>query len=92
MKCVGVGRDFPRDSGSKQAAKAIQQWIAHSANHNPDVPPLDLSYLVPLVVTIEAVAAQEALEGHANPPKSLTNSFDCAMQIARRSSASTSSD
>jgi hypothetical protein len=39
---------------------------------------------VPLVITVEAVAAQEALERHGNPPKLLTNSFDRAMDIARQ--------
>ncbi|KAF9509363.1 hypothetical protein BS47DRAFT_1365333 [Hydnum rufescens UP504] len=39
---------------------------------------------VSLVITLDAVAAQEALERHGNPPKSLTDSFDCAMHIAKQ--------
>jgi hypothetical protein len=38
-------------------------------------------FSVPLVFTVESVAVQEALERHANPPKTLTNSFNLAMQI-----------
>ncbi|KAF9509120.1 hypothetical protein BS47DRAFT_178361 [Hydnum rufescens UP504] len=82
MKCVGVGEDFPMTSNSKRAANAIKQWIAHPVNRDSDVPPLDLSHLVPLVFTVEPVAVQEALERHTNPPKTLTNSFNLAMQIA----------
>ncbi|KAF9503935.1 hypothetical protein BS47DRAFT_735403 [Hydnum rufescens UP504] len=82
MKCVGVGEDFPMTSNSKRAANAIRQWIAHPVNRDSNVPPLDLSRLVPLVFTVEPVAVQEALERHANPPKTLTNSFNLAMQIA----------
>ncbi|KAF9512205.1 hypothetical protein BS47DRAFT_1101865 [Hydnum rufescens UP504] len=82
MKCVGVGEDFPMSSSSKRAAKAIRRWIAHPANRTRNVPPLDLSHLVPLVFTVEPVVVQEALERHANPPKTLTNSFNLAMRIA----------
>jgi hypothetical protein len=40
--------------------------------------------IIRLVIILKAVAAQEALEGPANPPKILTNSFDCAMHTARK--------
>jgi len=84
IKCVGAGENFPVGKGAKQAVKMIKAWTADSASRKPNVPPLDLSYLIPLVITTEAVAAQEAFERHRNPPKSLTDSFDLAMDIAKR--------
>ena len=39
---------------------------------------------VPLVITVEAVAVQEAFEKHGKPPESLRDAFDYAMSIAKR--------